>query len=178
MLDLVYGRVNNEVRELVKRDEDAGYDLFVNPVWFRENYPEGFAVIQPQELLIIPAGIVTAFSKDYVGLLFERGSTGVRCMSKRAGVIDSGFRNEWMIPINNTGDKVIILYDPALHEALEDLDDFTYYSIKKGIGQVIFMQLPDTNISELPVSMVETIASERGTKMLGSTNHIHEYNEA
>ena len=43
----------------------------------------------------------------------ELGSTGTRGISQRCGVIDSGFRSEWMIPLTNLNKKPLVLVKPG-----------------------------------------------------------------
>ena len=42
-------------------------------------------------------------------ILKERGSTGTKGIAQRCGVLDSGFRNEWFVPITNTSSKTLII---------------------------------------------------------------------
>lgn len=61
-----------------KRDSDAGYDVYAN-------FEEEYIIIQPQTSKLIPTGIASAFSPDYVVLLEERGSTGIKNIKRNAG---------------------------------------------------------------------------------------------
>ena len=84
-----------------KRVEDAGYDIYAC-------FEESQMVIPPHTTAPIPTGIASAFSEDYVFLLEERGSTAMRSMKRGAGVIDSGFRAEWLVCLYNGNDKPML----------------------------------------------------------------------
>ena len=98
MVDIQFAKVHPQARIPQKREEDAGYDLYAC-------FEEPYLLIAPHQTRLVPLGIASAFSKDYVFVVKERGSTGVKGLAQRSGVIDSGFRGEWMLPITNTGDE-------------------------------------------------------------------------
>ena len=98
-----FAKLYNNVIIPSKRDEDAGYDIYA---YFKEDY----IIIPPHETKMIPTGLISAFDKKYVGELKERGSTGTKGIGQRCGVIDSGYRNEWLVPItNHNSNKYIII---------------------------------------------------------------------
>lgn len=68
-----------------KKEEDAGYDLYA--------CIEKNILIKPHQTVMLPTGVATAFSKSYVMILKERGSTGTEGIAQRSGVIDSGYRD-------------------------------------------------------------------------------------
>ena len=147
-----------------KRDEDAGWDVYAC-------FEEENIVIMPHETKMIPTGIATAFSEDYVAILKERGSTGTKGMGQRAGVIDSGFRNEWMCPITNHNEKPLIITKETNETTLEILkEDYIVYPYKKAICQFIMVEVPKFEAKEIPYSELKEIKSERGMGMLGSSD--------
>ena len=81
-----------------KRDEDAGFDIYAD-------FEDDFIIIDPHTTTLIPTGIASACDADYCFILKERGSTGSKGIAQRCGVIDSGYRNEWFVPITNTTNK-------------------------------------------------------------------------
>ena len=85
-----------------KRDEDMGFDIYAC-------FDEDYIVINPHETKLIPTGIASACDSDYGFLLRERGSTGSKGIALRAGVIDSGYRNEWFVGVTNTTNKLLII---------------------------------------------------------------------
>lgn len=159
-----------------KRNEDAGYDIYAN---FKEEYIS----IYPFETIMIPTSIASAFSDDYVMILKERGSTGIKGIAQRCGVIDSGFRNEWKVPITNTTDHVIIIAKIPKNsfEQLKQTENFeqkfrlyghdpVVYPYTKAIAQAILLPVPKVNINEITYEKLQTLTSERNMGMLGSSN--------
>lgn len=174
MLNLKFSRENDMVKGLSKRGEDAGYDLYINPVWFDSIATDGLMILEPGNVCMFDTGIRTVFSDDYVAIIHERGSTGSRCMATRCGVIDSGYRGVWNVMLNNTAAKNIMIYDPdkidmdkAKH--LFGNDTFIEYPITKAIAQVVFQKVPKANLEEVSVEDILSVESERGSGKLGSS---------
>lgn len=152
-----------------KREGDAGYDLYVAiNSDFLDNHcgivrngsflpihavgdmmdpnEEIYIAWKGHEVLQIPTGIKTEFDKDYVGIVKERGSTGLKRLAVRSGVIDSSFRGEWFLLIENCADY------------------WTYFPVKKALAQVLFLRVEDAKWIES-----ELQESERGEGALGSS---------
>lgn len=155
-----------------KREEDAGYDIYAN---FEEEYVSIF----PHETVMIPTGIASAFSTDYVMILKERGSTGTKGIAQRCGVIDSGFRDEWKVPITNTTEHKIVIVkffddENEKQEQIEYLyrmfgNNSILYPYKKAIAQAILLPIPKVYVNEISYKKLLSITSERGKGMLGSS---------
>jgi len=165
-----------------KKEEDAGYDIYAC-------FDEDYIVIRPNEVKLIPTGIASAFPNTHYFQFHERGSTGTKGMSYRAGVIDSGFRNMWQVPINNTSDKIIVICKDSKSFAKDNsrelnylcnsigsdietyMDErYTFYPYTKAIAQAVLLPVPKTNIEEVSYEELLEIESERGLGMLGSSN--------
>ena len=144
-----------------KRLEDAGYDLYA---CFDSEDVEGI-FIPPHSNALIPTGIASAFDSKYVGIIKERGSTGYKNMAVRAGVIDSGFRNEWMVIINNTGDIPILI----TNDMSNSNDIVIMYPASKAIAQVVFQEVPLLQGVEVEYDVLMGFESERGLGMLGDS---------
>lgn len=149
-----------------KRKEDAGYDIYP---CFEDNE----IIIPIGGIKIIPTGIASAFSSDYVLIVKERGSTGSKCMSVRMGVIDSGYRNEILIGINNTGcNHIIIAKDvEKTKNKISDIlkDNIIYYPYDKAIAQLLLLPIPKVKVEEIPYEDLLKIKSERGLGNFGSS---------
>ena len=149
-----------------KREEDAGYDLYA--VFDCEYY-----VLRPQEIWFAPTGISVEFPKNWVLYIAERGSTGSKGISKRCGVVDSGFRGEVKVVLNNTTNKTIIFIRQGVRESevleKEDLqrEDVVFYPQEKAIAQAMLLYTPHVQIEE--VEELDT-SSLRAEGMLGSSN--------
>ena len=159
--DLYFAKVKPNAIIPTKRDEDAAYDLYA---CFEEEY----MVIQPHETKLIPTGIATAFSQDYVAIIKERGSTGTKGIGQRCGVIDSGFRNEWFVPVTNHNEKPLVIYKETMKTEYL-VDDVILYPYKKGIAQFMMVEVPKMNTYEISFKDLQKFESERGMGALGSS---------
>jgi dUTP pyrophosphatase len=155
-----WARDNETVMIPTKREEDAGWDIYAN-------FEEDMWVIQPHTTVMIPTNLRSAFSPKWVAILKERGSTGTKGIAQRCGVIDSGFRNAWMIPITNTTDKPIVILKKGVD--VEGLSEVVIYPYEKAIAQAIFVEVPKLQSEEISVEELLNIKSERGEGMLGSS---------
>jgi dUTP pyrophosphatase len=145
-----------------KRLEDAGMDVYAC-------FDEDYLVIPPHKTVLIPTGIASACSVDYVFLLRERGSNGSKGLAQRAGVIDSGYRGEWFVPLTNTNRVPVVIVKQGVELPLIYNDAITY-PYEKGIAQALVVPVPRLAIEEMPYDNLKQIPSERGTGALGSSN--------
>jgi dUTP pyrophosphatase len=156
---LYFAKVKEDAIIPSKDYENAGYDIYAN---FEEN--EIF--IQPNEVKLIPTGIASAMSPKYVLIVKERGSTGTKCMAVRSGVIDASYRGEIFIPINNTGNKTIVITKtPEAHYG----NDVIVYPYTKAIAQLLLLPVPNVNVEEISFEELKKIPSKRGDGALGSS---------
>ena len=166
MVDIKFAKVKSEAKIPNKRDEDMGYDIYA---CFDENYIE----IDPHETKGIPTGIASVCNAEYGFIVKERGSTGSKGMAIRAGVIDSGFRDEWKIFITNTSEKKLYISKLSKEEIkakhLCPFREFIVYPYEKAIAQAILVPVPSTNVEEISYEELKNIKSERGLGMLGSS---------
>lgn len=166
MEKLLFAGATDEVKIPTKADENAGYDIY-------PNFEEDFLVIQPHATRMIPTGLRSAFSSDYVAILKERGSTGTKGIAQRCGVIDSGFRGEWFIPITNTDSIILVIAKE--HISLSEIKDtlctsmFKVYPYEKAICQAIMVPVPKMEVQKVSVEEILNIKSERGEGQLGSS---------
>ena len=155
-----------------KRLEDAGYDVY-------PCFDEDYIIIKPHTTVIIPTGIASACDTDYCFVLHERSSTGTKGMAQRCGIIDSGYRGEWSVPIANTNDVPIVI---CKKESITDFNDFAsillfsygeanyiLYPYEKAICQALVLPVPEVEIEEYTYEELKAIPSERGTGRLGSS---------
>ncbi len=152
-----------------KREADLGYDVYPN---FKENY----ILINPQEIKMIPTGIASVIDKNYGVIIKERGSTGSKGLSVRCGVIDSNYRGEWFVAINNTQNKPIVIckkdYESDLLELLKEnnLNDCcVIYPYEKAIAQAIIIPNIVADIKEISETELNENTTERGKGKLGSS---------
>lgn len=141
-----------------KNEEDAGYDCYAD-------FEEDFIEIEPLETKLIPLGIASAISSDYYFQIQERGSTGSKGIKYGAGVIDSGYRGEWLVPITNTNRKTLVI---TKDESFKN-NNYIVHPYNKAICQAILLPVPKTEIEEISYKDLKEIPSLRGTGKLGSS---------
>lgn len=144
-----------------KRVEDAGYDIYAC-------FDEDYILIEPLHTVRVATGLVSAFSADYYLQLQERGSTGTKGIAQRCGVIDSGFRNEWFIPMTNVNDKPVVIAKKHVAAQFEG-QDVIVYPYEKAICQALLLPVPKTEVVELTAEEVQAMESLRGMGELGSS---------
>lgn len=108
--DLVFAKVKTDAIIPTKEKENAGYDIYAC-------FDEDYIIIPAHSTKLIPTGIAAAVSDEYYLQVHERGSTGSKGMKYGAGVVDSSYRGEIFICINNVNDEPIVI------SKLKDLDD-------------------------------------------------------
>ena len=148
-----------------KRAEDAGYDIYLC-------LEEDFIRLAPHETRALPTGIASACSPAYYFQIFERGSSGTKGIGQRCGVIDSGYRGEWFIPITNHNPLPLFIAKPGAREALsaeEAMGACILYPAEKAIAQMVLLPVPKTEVRELSYEALCALASERGAGKLGSS---------
>ena len=143
-----------------KRNCDFGYDLYAC-------FDQEQVIIKPGEIKIISTGIISAFSENYGCLIEERGSTGTKGLAVRAGVFDSNYRGEWLVPINNTTEKMIVICKDE--SKVRETADIMYYPYKKAIAQVCFFVNPRMKVVERSEEEILGRVSVRGEGRLGSS---------
>lgn len=147
-----------------KRVEDAGFDIY-------PCFEDEYIIISPHETKLIPTGIASVCNNDYAFILKERGSTGTKGMAQRCGVIDSGYRGEWFVPITNTTDRPIIIFKTGHeHSIYSTFIDAIEYPYEKAICQAMLVPVPKTEVKEISFEDLKNIKSERGDGALGSSN--------
>lgn len=171
---ILFAKCKPEAIVPTKEEEDAGMDVYA--VLDNSYLAIGFG-----ETVKIPTGIKSVFSKRYVVILKERGSTGTVGIAQRSGVIDSGFRGEWLVPITNLNkDKTLVLFkgnidDEELKQSIAqelelEMQDIVFYSTNKAITQAVIVPVPAVRAVEVTEEEVMSYESKRGEGMLGSSN--------
>ena len=128
------------------RDEDLGIDFY--------SYDKRMLTVtlKPHIVYQLPTGIIMAMDDGYGMILKERSSLGSKGIALRAGVIDSGYRGEVIICLENTTDNDINI------------------DLTKAIAQGVLIPNPKKVIEEYKIEEINAIGSERGVGGFGSTN--------
>ena len=163
--EILFAKVDKNATIPSKRDEDAGYDIY-------SCFDEDYRVIMPHETVMIPTGIASAFDKSWYVQIQERGSTGSKGIKYGAGVIDSGYRGEWWIPITNTNTVPVVISKLSEKETrmISRLYDCIFYPYSKAIAQFIILPVPVMRVRETTMYDLLSQDSKRGTDCLGSSN--------
>ena len=147
-----------------KRLEDAGYDFYIV-------YDNDFKLLEIGEIFLAPTKISIEIPKEYVLVIFERGSTGSKGISRRCGIIDSGYRGEIFVALNNTTNKKILFFkdeskiDTYLNENNLKKEEVILYPQSKAIAQGLI--LPSLHFE---VEVVDSLSeSLRGDGKIGSS---------
>lgn len=156
MTTLYWAKVKPEAKIPTKRKEDAGYDLYP---CFEQDYIE----IQPHHTVLVPLGVASAFPSDYVMLLKERGSTGTKGMAQRAGVIDSGYRGEYIAPVTNVNDV------PLFISKIDIETEGIVYPYEKALCQGVLVALGQLEEKTVSLDELNAMESLRQTGRLGSS---------
>ena len=159
--ELIFAKVKPSAIIPSKRDEDAAYDIYAC-------FDEDYLVIPPHKTILIPTGIATVFSPKWVALLRERGSNGSKGIAQRAGVIDSGYRGEWFVPLTNTNRVPVVIVKKGVELPLI-YNDAIIYPYEKGIAQLLMVEVPKLRTKEITYEELLQFNSERGTGALGSS---------
>ena len=169
--ELCFAKLRETARVPSKKDEDAGFDFYAD-------FEESFFVIKAGETRPVPTGIATAFSSKYYAQVEERSSMAKMGIKKSGGVIDSGYRGEYLIMLFNTNKKPFIISKISAEE-LEDefeVDGVIYkknevmiYPYTKAICQVVMQEVPVFDVKEITYDELKSISSERGAGRFGSS---------
>ena len=142
-----------------KRVEDGAFDIYAC-------FEEDAMKIEPHQTVLVPTGIASEFSSDYVAIIKERGSTGSKGIGQRCGVIDSGYRGEWFIALTNHNQVPLVI---AKESVKDQFQVCIVYPYEKGICQCMMVEVPKLKIEEISYEQLLKIESERGTGALGSS---------
>lgn len=170
MIKIYFAKTKENAIIPKKRLEDAGYDIF-------PCFEEDYIMINPNETVKIPTGIASCFEEEYCFIVKERGSTGSIGLGQRSGVIDSGYRGEWLLPITNhsTMPVIIVKSEFKITKAYEELiktHNIIEYDYTKAVAQAILLPVPKTEVHELDYKSLLEFKSERMNDGFGSTNII------
>ena len=169
MKTIYFAKMHKDAKIPTKRDEDAGRDVYA---CFDEDYME----IPSGMTTLVPTKICSAFDKKYYAQFEERGSTGTKAMVQHCGVMDSGYRGEWMVPIGNyTGRPMYIskLENSELKACLnmcgKSITGAIVYPYSKAICQAVFHIVPELKEEEISYEELMSMESERMDGKIGSS---------
>lgn len=143
-----------------KREEDSDYDLYAC-------FDEDEFVIPAFSTRLVPTGLISAFDSS-LGVKFEeRGSNTKWCGIVQAGVIDSGYRGEWLCAMYN-GNPVPVHITKSADE-VRRLEDRVLVPYAKAICQFHVREILPLDVREVSTDEVLSQTSARGAGRLGSS---------
>lgn len=180
--DLLFAKVKPNAVIPTKDEENAGYDIYAC-------FDEGYVKIPAHGTKLIPTGIASACSNKYYLQVHERGSTGSKGIKYGAGVIDSSYRGEIFICINNVNDRDLYIsklnreeleeelfpydeddYSTVFNPAKNDFCKAVIYPYDKAIAQLIVHRVHNNIYTyEISYDELKEIPSNRGEGKIGST---------
>lgn len=155
-----------------KKAEDAGYDIYAC-------FDGDYFVIEPLGVVPVPTGIAAAFSPKYYIQVEERSSTGKLGIKKSSGVMDSGYRGEYLILTFNTNSKPLVIAKPDIELIPEKFtvngkqynkSEVIFYSYKKAIAELVVHILPSLETEQVTYEELLKFNSDRGVGGFGSSN--------
>ena len=163
MVTVYFARLRPEARVPSRRAEDAGYDIYAS-------FAEPYVLIRAGETKLVPTGIASAFDCSWYMQLQERGSMGAKGLAVLSGVIDSGFRGEWMVGMTNHsgGDMYIASEYGRVLLAAQGAKGWVH-PVDKAICQAVLLPVPECAIAEISPEELRAMPSDRGAGMLGSS---------
>lgn len=161
---LYFTRLKDTAKIPSKHREDLGYDIYAC-------FDEPFIKLNAHETKMIPTGIASTMSEEYGIILKERGSTGSRGMGIRAGVIDSGYKDEWFVALTNHNKKPIYICKKEYEEDLRAKfkTEIDVYPYEKAICQAVVVKNYHFRTKEIAKEKLYKIKTNRGEGKLGSS---------
>lgn len=158
-----FNAISKDVKIPTKRKEDAGYDIYP---YFEQDY----IMVKPHETVKISTGLRAIIPKGYYIQLRERGSTGSKTVIQQCGVIDSGYRGEWFVPITNGSNKYLFIAKDKDYIDNKFGTDNIILSYDKAICQATIEILVNTKVHKISsLTFQKYMNTERGTGKLGAS---------
>lgn len=157
---LVFAKKDPRATIPTRRDEDGWYDIY--------GIIDEDVTIYPNEIVEIKTGLATAFKKKYrLDFANERGSTGAIGLTPKSGKVDSGYRGEIFLKMQNTSDKKIVLSKTT--DRIVSTRSVLYYPIDKALCQAGLEVVPKNKTVTIDYQVLKRIPSKRGLGAKGSS---------
>ena len=170
--EIVFAKIKPDAKIPSKRDEDAGYDMWAC-------FDGDFFVVEPGQTKGVPTGIAVAFNKKYYAQVEERSSMAKAGIKKSGGVMDSGYRGEYVIMTYNTLNIPFVISKLDFEEIPNKFivagkkykkDKIKFHPYSKAICQIVLQEIPVLKTRELSYEDLMKITSERMTGGFGSSD--------
>ena len=164
-IDFCWAVRDERVKIPVKRESDAGYDIYA---FFEEDY----IIINPKQSRIINTGLYSALPENYFLEFKERSSTAKYNMGIRAGVIEGTYRGELLVCISNHNNAPLaIAKDTISEEEIKQQvsQNCKIYPYEKAIVQGILRKIEPAQFRTIPLEELKKMTTIRGDGGFGST---------
>ena len=164
-IDFCWAASDERVKIPVKRESDAGYDIYA---FFEEDY----IIINPKQSRIINTGLYSALPENYFLEFKERSSTAKYNMGIRAGVIEGTYRGELLVCISNHNNvPLAIAKDTITEEEIKEQvsQNCKIYPYEKAITQGILRKIEPAQFRTIPLEELKKMTTIRGEGGFGST---------
>ena len=164
-IDFCWAVRDERVKIPVKRESDAGYDIYA---FFEEDY----IIINPKQSKIINTGLYSALPENYFLEFKERSSTAKYNMGIRAGVIEGTYRGELLVCISNHNNAPLaIAKDTISEEEIKQQvsQNCKIYPYEKAIVQGILRKIEPAQFRTIPLEELKKMTTIRGDGGFGST---------
>ncbi len=164
-IDFCWAASDEGVKIPVKRESDAGYDIYA---FFEEDY----IIINPKQSRIINTGLYSALPENYFLEFKERSSTAKYNMGIRAGVIEGTYRGELLVCISNHNNVPLAIAKNTIteKEIKQQVAPTTIiYPYEKAIVQGILRKIEPAQFRTIPLEELKKMTTIRGDGGFGST---------
>lgn len=148
-----------------KRDDDAGFDIY-------PSFTDNAMIIERGKTVLISTNIASSFDSGYYFQLEDRSSMAVKGLKISGGVIDSGYRGEWLVCLTNNSEHDVIITKECQGETFAIGMDTPSLVLpyNKAIAQAVLHVVPETKVKQIPYEELKEIPSKRSTNGFGSTD--------
>ncbi len=159
-MELKIVRCHPDAKLPYKREEDGCYDLYAC-------FDENELMWEVGDIKLVGTGLKTYFSNEYFIQLHEKSSAFKQRLLMRSGIIDSGYRGEIFVCLENNTDKPIEI-SKSIND-YEITEDYIRIPYNKSICQFSLQKVEKSSILEISQEELDTYKSERGEGAIGST---------
>lgn len=164
-IDFCWAVSDEKVKIPVKRESDAGYDIYA---FFEEDY----IIVAPKQSRIVNTGLYSALPENYFLEFKERSSTAKYNMGIRAGVIEGTYRGELLVCISNHNNVPLAIAKDTIteKEIKQQVAPTTIiYPYEKAIVQGILRKIEPAQFITIPLEELKKMTTIRGEGGFGST---------
>jgi dUTP pyrophosphatase len=140
-MNIKFCKMDNQAIIPTKRDEDAAFDLYA--ITSDEH------ILKPNCSTKFYTGLKAIIPDDVWVLFKERSSTGSCGLSIRSGVIDSGYRGEWIVTMTNCSEYTMIFTDETTKPYFNEEEKTWHIGLGKAIAQFIVMPKLEVSSEEI-----------------------------